>query len=193
VYPEEKLRDKMLRDVTMYSGSMEKDAPKTPSEDELKKLLLGIVNQKLGMDFEPGDFTKEEREMISEAFKKLTSEEVVTCTSKSKWYASLPRDWFAATFRYKSERLITASVAVDKTKKIKDVLITGDFLLSPSDGLEKVMDALKEIPADNQRAINNAIVEAFKNNNIDYLGFTIQEFVETVIGATNLALQQIPK
>lgn len=193
VYPEEKLRDKILRDVTMYSGSMEKDAPKTPSEDELKKLLLGIVNQRLGMDFEPGDFTREEKEMISKAFKKLTSEDVVTCISKSKWYARLPRDWFAATFRYKSERLITVNVAVDKTKKIKDVLITGDFLLSPSDGLEKVMDALREIPADNQKAINNAIVEAFKNNNIDYLGFTIQEFVETVIGATNLALQQIPK
>nr|MDO8081750.1 hypothetical protein [Candidatus Freyarchaeota archaeon] len=193
VYPEEKLRDKMLRDVTMYSSSMEKDAPKTPSEDELKNLLQSIVKQKLGMDFEPGDFTKEEKEMISKDFKKLTAEDSVTRISKSRWYSKLPDNWFAATFRYKSERLITANVAIDKSKKIKDILITGDFLLSPPDGLEKVTNALKDIPAENKKAINNAIVEAFKNNNIDYSGFTIEEFVKTVIEAANLALQQLPK
>lgn len=193
VYPEEKLKDKMLRDITMYSGSMEKDAPKTPSEDELKNLLLSIVKQKLGMDFEPGDFTKEEKEMISKDFKKLTSEDSVTHISKSRWYSALPDNWFAATFRYKSERLITANVAIDKNKKIKDLLITGDFLLSPPDSLEKVTNALKDIPAENKKAMNNAIVEAFKNNKIDYSGFTIEEFVKTVIEAANLALQQLPK
>jgi lipoate-protein ligase A len=192
VYPEEKLRDKMLRDITMYASSMEKEAPKTPSEDELKKLLLGIVKQKLGMDFEPGDFTKEEKEMIAKDFKKLTAEDSVTCASKSRWYTKLPDDWRAATFRYKAERLITANVAIDESNKIKDILITGDFLLSPPDGLEKVTNSLKEIPAENE-AINNAIVEAFKNNSIDYSGFTIEEFEKTIIEAVNLALGQPSK
>ncbi|WXG41372.1 MAG: hypothetical protein WED07_11505 [Candidatus Freyarchaeum deiterrae] len=193
VYPEEKLKDEILRDVTMYAGSMEEDAPQTPSEDELKKLLLGIVNQKLGMDFEPGDFTKEEKEMIAKDFKKLTSEDSVTSISKSRWYAKLPHDWNAATFSYKAERIVTASVAIDKSKKIKDVLITGDFLLSPPNDLEKVTNALKEISAENKKAITNSIVEAFQNNSTDYSGFTIEEFVKTVTEAANLALEQSSK
>jgi lipoate-protein ligase A len=192
VYPEEKLKDKLLRDVTMYAGSMEKDAPRTPTEEEVKNLLLTIVKQKLGMEFAPGNFTEEEKEMIAEGFKKLTAEDVVTSVSKSRWYNKLPNDWRAATFRYKSERTINASVAIDKTKKIRDILITGDFLLSPADGLEKVVNALKGISAENQKAISNAIVEAFKNNKMDYTGFTLEEFTKTIIEAAVLALQQKP-
>ncbi len=190
VYPEEKLRDKMLRDVTMYAGSMEKDGPETPSEEEIKNLLLDIIKLKLGMDFEPADFTKEEKKMISEGFKKLTAEDSVISISKKRWYTKIPDKWSAATFRYKSERVITANVAIDKSKKIKDVLITGDFLLSPPEGLEKVTNALKEINVEDKKTINDTIVETFKKNNIDYIGFTLEEFVQTVIGAINLALEK---
>ncbi len=190
VYPEEKLRDKMLRDVTMYAGSMEKDGPQAPSEKEIKEILLDIVWLKLGMEFEPGDFTKEEKEMISKGLKKLTAEDTVTSLSKSRWYNKVPDDWSAATYRYKSERLITANVAIDKSKKIKNVLITGDFLLSPPDGLEKVTNALKEINADNKKDINDTIIKTFEMNNIDYTGFTLEEFAQTVIGAVNLALEK---
>ena len=191
VYPEEKLRDKMLRDVTMYAGSMEKDAPRTPSEEEVKNLLLDIVRQRLGMEFEPGDFTSEEKKMISEKFEKLTAEDVVTSVSRRKWYSSLPDDWAAGTFRHKAQRLITANVAIDKSKEIRDVLITGDFLLSPPDGLEKVTEALKGLPAEDKKAIEDAIVEAFEKNNLDYSGFTLEEFTKTVTEAVNLALQQL--
>lgn len=191
VYPEEKLKDKLLRDVTMYAGSMEKDGPKTPSEEEIKKILLNIVDVKLGMEFEPGDFTKEEREMISKVFKKFIAEDAVTSVSKKRWYTKIPDDCRAATYRYKSERVITANIAIDKSKKVKDVLITGDFLMSPPDGLEKVIKVLKGLNAEDKKTINDKIVEVFQKNNIDFTGFTLEEFVQTVMGAVNLALEKL--
>ncbi|MEM3588130.1 MAG: lipoate protein ligase C-terminal domain-containing protein, partial [Candidatus Jordarchaeaceae archaeon] len=97
----------------------------------------------------------------------------------------------AATYRYKTMKLISANVAVDKDKRIRDVLITGDFLISPAEGWEKIMESLKGLKADDEEAIKKAIRETFEKNKIDYSGFTLDDMAKPVIEAGKLAIQKI--
>ncbi len=191
IYPEEKLKDKMLKDITEYAASIETHAPKLISEDEVAKILKEVVEEKLGLEFEPGTWTQDEKNFLQFGMSMLTDEKMVTSVSHSKWYSQLQDGLAAATYRYKTMKLISANVAVDKTKRIRDILITGDFLISPAEGWEKIMEALKGLKADDEEAIKKAIRETFEKNKIDYSGFTLDDMAKPVIEAGKLAIQKL--
>ncbi|MBS7269993.1 MAG: lipoate--protein ligase family protein [Candidatus Freyarchaeota archaeon] len=191
IYPEEKLKDKMLKDITEYAASIETHAPKLISEDEVAKILQDIVREKLGLEFEPGTWTQDEKNFLQFGMSMLTDEKMVTSVSHSKWYSQLQDGLAAATYRFKTMKLISANVAVDKDKRIRDILITGDFLISPAEGWEKIMESLKGLKADDEGAIKKAIRETFEKNKIDYSGFTLDDMAKPVIEAGKLAIQKL--
>ncbi len=191
IYPEEKLKDKMLDDITKYAASIETDAPKPISEEELAKILQDIVNEKLGWEFEPGEWTEDEKNFLQFGMGILTDEKMVTSVAHSNWYSQLEDGLSAATYRFKTEKLISANVAIDPDKKIKDILITGDFLISPADGWEKIMESVKGLKVDDEKAITKAIKDTFEKNKIDHSGFTIEEMAKPVIEAGKLAIEKL--
>ncbi len=193
IYPEEKLKDKMLEDITKYAASIETDAPKLISEEEVGKIAQDVIGERLGIEFEPGEWTEEERNMLQFGMSILTDENMVTSVSHSKWYSQLKDGLTAATYRYKTMKLISANVAIDSDKTIKDILITGDFLISPADGWEKIMEALKGLKADDEEGILNTLRETFGKNKIDYSGFTLEDMAKPVIEAGKLAIEKLGK
>ncbi len=191
IYPEEKLKDKMLKDITEYAASIETHAPKLISEEQVARILQDLVKEKLGLEFQPGTWTQDEKNFLQFGMSMLTDEKMVTSVSHSRWYSQLQAGLAAATYRYKTMKLISANVAVDETKKIRDVLITGDFLISPAEGWEKIMEALKGLKANDEKAIKRAIKETFEKNKIDYSGFTLDDMAKPVIEAGKLAIQKL--
>jgi lipoate-protein ligase A len=191
IYPEEKLKDKMLKDITKYAASIQTDAPKLISESDVGKIIQDVVKEKLGMEFEPGNWSEEEKKTLQFGMNMLTDEKMVTSVSASKWYSQIQDGLVPASYRFKTMKLISANVAIDSNKTIKDILITGDFLISPADGWEKIMESLKGLKADDEKGILKAIKNTFEKNKIDYSGFSMEDMAKPVIEAGKLAIQKL--
>jgi lipoate-protein ligase A len=191
IYPEEKLKDKMLKDITEYAASIETNAPKLISEKKVEQILQDIVKKKLGMEFEPGNWSEEEKKTLQFGMNMLTDEKMVTSVSTSKWYSQIQDGLVPASYRFKTMKLISANVAIDSNKTIKDILITGDFLISPADGWEKIMASIKGLKADDSKAILKAVKDTFEKNKIDYSGFSMEDMAKPVVEAGKLAIQKL--
>lgn len=195
IYPDEKLKDKTLKDLTKYAASFETDATEVPTPEEFAETLAEVTKERLGIEFVWGELTEEEKEGIEKVVKVLTDEKWVMYPSTSRWQASLSPDLIAAHAKYKTLKLLGASVAIDWNKTIKDILYSGDFLISPWEDWQRIVDFLKEksLKADDEEGIKSAVKEAFAKYNPDYSGFTIDEFAIPIIDAAKKAIEELER
>jgi hypothetical protein len=185
----------MLKDLTKYAASFETDANKVPSPKEIAETLAEVTKERLGIEFVWGELTEEEKEGIEKVVKVLTDEKWVMYPSTSRWQASLSPDLITAHAKYKTLKLLGASVAIDWNKTIKDILYSGDFLISPWEDWQRIVDFLKEksLKADDEEGIKSAVKEAFAKYNPDYSGFTIDEFAIPIIDAAKKAIEELER
>jgi lipoate-protein ligase A len=193
IYPDEKLKDKTLKDITKYAASFETDAPRVPTEKKMAEVIAEVAEERLGMEFAWGDFTEEETSLVEKELGFYTKEENVMFASTSRWLASLPSDLVGAHRKFKSLKLLGSSVAIDSNKVIKDVLITGDFLLGKLEDWFTILDELKaaNLRADDEEGIRKTVKEIFEKHNIVYSGFTLDELAQLLIDTGKDAIKKL--
>jgi len=178
-YPLEKLKDKGIKDIREYGASIASETGKELSINELTNLILESAKEILGLEFVPSSLTDEEMVEVEKIEKFMTSDEMVFKFSSKKWLEKIPKNWKIGFQAYKSLKYMDSYVAVDEKGIIQDVLITGDFLMSPRDAIFNIMDSLKGVKAEETEIIKT-VKNVFQKFNIDLSGFTVEEFAKTI-------------
>ncbi len=83
---------------------------------------------------------------------------------------------------HKSKGGLIRSFLVIENGKIRDIEISGDFFLFPEDAIFKILEELKDMPAERDEIQKN-IESTYERENIQAPGTTPADFTESIMKA----------
>lgn len=151
-----------------------------PTAAEVEAALAKSFGEALGVRFEPGELTAWESERLAEALPEFHDPEWIHAVEA-------PADG-KEVFRSIHKRpggLLRVHALVDVERAwLRQVLISGDFFVSPRRAILDLEAALKDTPFP---AIRDRVLRFFEENEVDLVGLEADDFVE----ALRLALDKV--
>ncbi|NOZ19629.1 MAG: DUF116 domain-containing protein [Planctomycetes bacterium] len=180
--PTEKLKQSSLDSAADRVTWVDKELGRRPPMEEIKAAIAGGFVEEFGIGLTPGDLTPEEQEEFERTLPQFQG-----------------RDWIYGTRRRPSrvetlhglhrteEAAIHAQVSVDVTRKrVRSVLITGDFFISPRRAIYDLEAQMKDAKLD-AAAIRDTVHTFWAKAKPEALGFTGGD----VLAAIQHALEKV--
>lgn len=169
--PSEKFRDKMFKSLQEWMTTVRRELGYLVPMEEVKKALREGFEKALGISLQQGDLTPEEKRLLQELREKYLSVEWLympeyRCLQPVKAHAvKVAAGISVVESDYKSKGgLIRVTMEIAEAK-IKDILISGDFRVYPSDALPQLEQALRGVATD-RNVINDRISRFYKLHNM---------------------------
>ncbi len=171
--PVEKLKAKEIDSVRERVTCLKWELGQTPALETIKAAVRTGFEQHLGIRLIPGGLTAEEQALFEEKLSYFESDEWVEAVRPR----FRQREVLQAA--YKSDAgLVRFTVVVNAlTRRIKDILITGDFLSFPSRALYDMEARLRGMILDGPR-IHEAIRRFFGEGAIHVPGMVAEDFLK---------------
>jgi lipoate-protein ligase A len=148
--PKEKFADKKARDSRSWVADVSEIIGSKIDVEEVYKALVAAYQEELGVQFVAGELTDEEKRLLPEYVKNLSSEEVIQRCSCRKFAERAPKEAKIDAFNYKVEKLLRPIVAI-KEDKIVDIMLTGDWYIYPAEVIDEIEEAMKGMPIDEHK------------------------------------------
>jgi lipoate-protein ligase A len=171
--PTEKLNHKELSSARERVTSLREQLGERPDLERVKAALEEGFREELGLRFQTGLITEREKEMVRQRLFKMRS---------STWIQGSripfrPQEVLRSIHK-EDGGLIRTAVKVDlKKKKIKDILITGDFFIHPRRTIYDLEATLKNSSI---KDLADTIERFFKDNRIELLGLSPHDFFQSI-------------
>ena len=185
--PDEKFRDKLAKSMREWVTSLKRELNRIPERSEIKKLLIEGYEE-IGIKLAQGKLTDEEEKIFNiEVQPRHTSKEWLNLPQfrhpemMERRIVKVNDSVRAVEANYKAGKMIrvTAEIVSDK---IQDILISGDFFMTPENSLPKLEEAL--INKSLKRPILlKEVKEFYEKNKIQVPGVEPEDFVETIMRA----------
>ena len=141
--PTEKLQNKEIESVKERVTCLKWELGRTPSPSQIKRALIKGFEESFGIEFDPMPLTPEEEGLLKTKQLYFSSEDYIY-----KVHEYLPRRKTLSSILKTPGGLIRVSIAIDtKTKVISQILITGDFFVSPKRAIFDLESLLKNSKA----------------------------------------------
>ena len=141
--PTEKLQSKEIESVKERVTCLKWELGRTPSPSQIKRALIKGFEESFGIEFDPMPLTPEEEGLLKTKQLYFSSEDYIF-----KVRESLPRRKTLSSILKAPGGLIRVSIAIDtKTKVINQILMTGDFFVSPKRAIFDLESLLKNSKA----------------------------------------------
>jgi lipoate-protein ligase A len=189
--PAEKFTDKAAKDIKSYATSLQRETGREISKADYFDAILDEFETSLGMRPELRKLSKGEMALYDHYQKRFASEEWTYSKSSLRRFASIPEGYHLGLNRRKARKLVTAYVLVDRQGKIADVMLSGDYFISPIDGDDKIVRGLIGMDAKNAEAIERRIRDNSVAMGFEAMMMDIEDFLIPVIDAGRNALEQI--
>ncbi|MFB0559764.1 MAG: lipoate--protein ligase [Candidatus Lokiarchaeia archaeon] len=171
IVPVEKLKDKDATSVRERVTTIKKELGKKIPINIVKKAVRKGYEEALGIDFQESKLTPEELKIAKDLHKKYSSLEWIFGTSIE----------FEHQTAYKAPGgLIRVALTISQNK-IKQIDISGDFFIKPSEALKKLEKMLTGASYNFPKV--KRIIEEFYNQNITTPGVTPKDFVAAIMQA----------
>ena len=173
--PIEKLKAKEIDSVKERVTCLKWELGYTPTIDTIKKAVADAFERHLGIKLIPGDLTVEEKMLFEEKLKYFRSPDWI-----NKVHSPFrKKDIIRAG--YKSEYgMVRFTMSVDlMAKRIREILITGDFISFPSKALYN-LEALLRGEQFDKNNIHFIIKKYFEDGHIVIDGMTFDDFIKPV-------------
>lgn len=192
--PSEKFRDKIAKSITEWMTSLKKELGYIPARELIKEYYLEGFKE-LGIEFEKGSLTGEEKECLKELTNKFKSNEWIYkrefehLNLLSKVDAECKKvkgGVLVCEATFKAEKMIRITME-SMENKIRDILISGDFFVDPLDGLDELEKGLVGCEIEKE-ALTEKIDKFFRDTKIHTYGVTSADFAEAIVKAKKKVL-----
>jgi lipoate-protein ligase A len=171
--PTEKLNHKELTSARERVTSLKEQLGRVPALEEIKEALEKGFGLGLGVRFQKGTITEEEKSLFRERLPKMQSAEWV----EGNRIPFRPKEVFRSIHKEEGG-LIRTAVRVDlRKKKIKDLMITGDFFIHPRRAVYDLEAALKDTAI---KDLEFRVEDFFKTNRVEIMGLSPGDFLRAI-------------
>lgn len=193
--PDEKFKDKAVKDMREYVCTAEEVARRPVSYEEFRDALLGALEASgIGLDHRP--LSDAERTSVRDIADHLGSEEQVRRISSERFAAGAPPGTRTGFGNEKGKKLCRAGVAIDGAGTIVAAMMAGDMHVSPPDTMDRVAAALVGARAGDEGDLKARIAGVFENPDISQadtaMGVTTDDLLAAVRKAVHAAGEAAP-
>jgi len=181
--PDEKFRDKIYKSMEENLTTMKRELGEIPPREDVKRVLIESF-EKLTGKLEPIEFDEETIRKMRELEKVFTSDEFLfKKTPRIPQGVKIKEGIEILYGLYKTKGgLIRTAEEIENKKRIRDIVVSGDFNLFPKNGLNEVEKTLKNIDF-NEDIIKKEIEKVYDKKNIESPGVNPEDFAKTIIDA----------
>ena len=181
--PDEKFRDKIYKSMEENLTTMKRELGEIPPREDIKRVLVEGF-EKLTGKLEPVN-------LDDEAIRKMRELEQIF-TSNEFLFKKTPRipqgvkikegiDILYGLYKAKGGLIRTAE-EIENKKRIRDIVVSGDFNLFPKNGLSEIENTLKNKDFDAE-IIKKEIEKVYEKKNIESPGVEPEDFAKTITEA----------
>ncbi len=177
----EKFADKEAKSIGERIGWIKKFVEREISMEEVAEAYIDAYKKIFDVEAVPGDLIEQEKKMIEEYERMLTSEDWILAMSEQKRFKDIPSD------AKKGESIVKIPqgplirvTAFKKSDKIYNINITGSIHCTPFNLVEKMVAYLRGINV-NEGEIRARVETAFKGGSIG--GVKPEDFVAVIMKA----------
>jgi lipoate-protein ligase A len=139
--PDDKFKDKVVKDMREYVVTAEEIAGREVTYEEYRDALVGACKD-AGMELTDGPFTDEEMATVGRRAQKIADPAYVRRVSSERFAAEAPAGSRVGFGNHKGRKLCRAGVAVDGEGLIAAAMMAGDMHVGPPDTMDRVAAAL---------------------------------------------------
>lgn len=188
--PDEKFKDKIVKDLREYVITAEEIAGRPVSYENFRDAVLGALDS-AGIPWEPGPLTDEERSRLSRGAAKVASDDWVRRISTERFRASAPEGSHLGFANYKARKLCRAGVAIDVGGTVVAAMLAGDMHVGPPDVIDRVAAALVGARSTDESDLRSRIATVFEGADVHQadalMGVTTDDLLAAVTRAVSAA------
>ncbi|MGD9380518.1 MAG: lipoate protein ligase C-terminal domain-containing protein [candidate division WOR-3 bacterium] len=181
--PDEKFRDKIFKSMEENLTTMKRELGAVPPRAEIKKVLVESFERILGR-LEPVDIDRRTLDKIKELEKWFMSDEFLhKKTPRIPQGVKIKEGIEILYGLYKAKGgLIRTAEEIENKKRIKDIVVSGDFNLFPKDSLAEIEKDLKNKDF-SEEVIQSTIEKTYGRKHIESPGVVPEDIAKTITEA----------
>jgi lipoate-protein ligase A len=180
--PEEKFKDKIIKDQVEYICTPMHVRGRDLSYEEFRDAVVRATGEEMQLD--PIGFTPEEDAGVVGFVETVSSDDWVRRVSSKRFSDSAPAGSATGFANLKAKKLIRAGVAL-QDGVIARAMLAGDMHVSPPDAMDRVANALAGARADDLDGLLARVRGVFEQPDVDQpdqaAGITPEDCVETLL------------
>jgi lipoate-protein ligase A len=163
--PDDKFKDKVVKDMREYVCTAEQVAGRPVSYEEFRDALL-LSLKEAGIELEPSELTDGERYGLTKVSAKISSDDMVNRISWKRFSRDAPAGARLGFGNHKGGKLCRAGVAIDDGGTIVAAMMAGDMHVSPPDTMDRIAAALVGAKAQDRDDVRTRIASIFEGADI---------------------------
>lgn len=181
--PDEKFRDKIYKSMEENLTTMKRELGEIPPREDIKRVLAESF-EKLTGKLEAIELDDETIRKMRELEKIFTSDEFLFKKTPRMPQGVKIREGIEILYGlYKTKGgLIRTAEEIENKKRIRDIVVSGDFNLFPKNGLNEVENALKNREFD-EETIQKEVIKVYDKEKIESPGVEPKDFAKTIVEA----------
>ena len=188
--PSEKFKDKLATSMSEWITSIRTQTGEEISREYVKELLIEGFKVELGIELEPGEMTKNEKNTLENLVKERKSEEwifskdnnLMMKTKQESVGTKVHGGLVVSESVHKAGKMIRI-ILVSNEENIENISISGDFFTQPyMSSIEKLEEHLKGTKLENE-ALTMRVKEAYDSIGLMVFGVQQHDFVEAILKA----------
>lgn len=181
--PDEKFRDKIYKSMEENLTTIKRELSEIPPREDIKRVLVESF-EKLTGKLEPIKLDDETIKKMRELEEVFTSDEFLFKKTPRIAHGVKIKEGIEILYGlYKAKGgLIRTAEEIENKKRIRDIVVSGDFNLFPKNGLNEVENALKNREFDKE-TIQKEIVKVYDKEKIESPGVEPKDFAKTIVEA----------
>jgi lipoate-protein ligase A len=187
--PDEKFKDKAVKDMREYVCTAEEVAGHPVSYEDFRDALVGALRS-AGIDLQPSTLNEGEQKGFSKISKSIGSEEALRRISSERFRETAPSDSRVGFGNEKGRKLCRAGVALDVHGRVVAAMMAGDMHVSPPDTLERVAAALVGAPCRDRAELRSRIADVFEGDDIRQADETMGVTTDDLLAAVEKAVAE---
>ncbi|TFF95450.1 hypothetical protein EU546_03255 [Candidatus Thorarchaeota archaeon] len=187
--PSEKFRDKIYKSLQERMTTIERETGNMPDRTEVKLDLIRLYEETLDIELDKGMLSTWEKKKMEEIREKYVSDDWLFWRKGRKFDVShkvkISATAALGTANFKAEGGLIRVTAEVVEGKIEEIVVSGDFFMIPSKGIELVEWAITGAKAEREEILNR-ITEVYADRSLQSPGVTPEDITKAVI----LAVQE---
>lgn len=191
--PDEKFRDKVVKSLEAGVTSLKDELGSNPPRDEIIETYARNFEELIGIEFQWGELDERTYEIMDELKQEYQTDEWLFQVSKRSpnliRRIKISGELQVVQSLYKSPGGLIRLLMEIKHKTINDILITGDFWMSPETTVSAMEETLRGTILD-RRKLHETITMFYEQHNIQAPGTTPEDFVAAIMQGLKPATSQ---
>jgi lipoate-protein ligase A len=173
--PDEKFKDKVVKDLREYVCTAEEVRGKPLPYEEFRDALVESLAAD-GIELRPDTLGEGERKGVSKMSARVGSDEAIRRVSSDRFRADAPAGTRVGFGNHKGRKLCRAGLAVDVEGRIAAAMLAGDMHVSPPDTLDRSAAALIGASVHDRDDLRSRLASVFEGDDVHQ--------AETAMGVT---------